>query len=190
MPTVRDAGEETTGDVAWSAPMRVVATMLDFSASPARTGHFGDSIPIRPRSASIPAGEYGAIMAQQECSVIVVDDNAAFLSLAARLVADMPNAKVVARARSGKEALIAVERHKPDVVLMDLIMPGLDGVETTRLLRALPDPPAVILMTAEEPSLYREAAAKAGAHLLIDKSDLFEKLEEAIRAAALGRDEN
>ena len=68
-----------------------------------------------------------------------------------------------ARPSDGREVLAAVDRHRPDVVLMDIRMPQLDGIEATRLLRAQPSPPAVIVLTTFDADELVLRALRAGA---------------------------
>ncbi|HEY4098366.1 MAG TPA: response regulator transcription factor, partial [Baekduia sp.] len=70
---------------------------------------------------------------------------------------------VVGEADDGRGVLAAVDRHRPDVVLMDLRMPGLDGIGATRLVREQPDPPAVIVLTTFDADDLVMRALQAGA---------------------------
>ncbi len=121
--------------------------------------------------------------------VIVVDDNPTFLKVAARLMRSLPHIEMVAEATSGAEAIkLAAELH-PDLVLMDLEMPEMDGLEATRSLHTRPTPPAVFLMSVHDVSLYRNAATAAGAVRFLAKSDLVTELGIAVAALAASRDE-
>lgn len=68
----------------------------------------------------------------------------------------------VAEAADGREVLQAVDLHRPDVVLMDIRMPQLDGIAATRLLAAQPDPPAVVVLTAFDADELVLRALQAG----------------------------
>jgi DNA-binding NarL/FixJ family response regulator len=92
--------------------------------------------------------------------VLLVDDNTQFLEAAARFLAQEPRLTIVGRAQSSVEAAEMVDRLRPDVVLMDLAMPGTDGLETTRLIKASATPPRVIIVTQHDTPSHREAAAK------------------------------
>jgi DNA-binding NarL/FixJ family response regulator len=79
------------------------------------------------------------------------------------MLAGAANLDVVAEAADGHEVLGAVDLHRPDVVLMDIRMPQLDGIATTRLLTAQPDPPAVVVLTTFDADELVLRALQAGA---------------------------
>src|SRR4051794_13449753 len=79
------------------------------------------------------------------------------------MLAGAPGVDVVGEADDGRGVLAAVDRHRPDVVLMDIRMPQLDGIEATRLLRSQPSPPAVIVLTTFDADELVLRALRAGA---------------------------
>lgn len=93
--------------------------------------------------------------------ILLVDDSATFLDSATRFLAARQDLRVVGRALSGQDALRQVSTLKPDLVLIDLAMPGMNGLETTRLLKACSEAPRVVIMTLHDNSEYREAAGDA-----------------------------
>jgi DNA-binding NarL/FixJ family response regulator len=95
--------------------------------------------------------------------VLLVDDDALVRSGLRMMLAGAAGIEVVAEAGDGREALGAVDRHHPDVVLMDIRMPQLDGIAATRLLRAQPRPPAVIVLTTFDADELVLRALRAGA---------------------------
>jgi len=113
--------------------------------------------------------------------VIVVDDNLTLLRSVGCLVASMPGVEVVGETTSGRAALEMVARLRPDLVLLDLVMPGMDGRQLTRLLLVQPEAPVVIMMTLYDLPEYRDAARAAGAHGFLNKSDLGTHLQSMIR---------
>jgi DNA-binding NarL/FixJ family response regulator len=113
---------------------------------------------------------------------VVVDDHPKLLTIATRLLASIPGIEVIGEATSGLGALEAVDRLRPDLVLMDLAMPGMDGLEATRRIVARPGAPAIIIMTIHDLLPYRDAALAAGASRFVAKADLAEKLSPAIRS--------
>jgi len=103
---------------------------------------------------------------------LVVDDHAAFLDELEHLLAENPETDVVGRAISGEEALEQTTALRPDLVLMDLAMPGMGGLEATRRLKAESGAPRVIMLSLHEHPMYRTAALNAGANGFVQKSKL------------------
>jgi DNA-binding NarL/FixJ family response regulator len=95
--------------------------------------------------------------------VLLVDDDALVRSGLRIMLAGAANLDVVAEAADGREVLGAVDLHRPDVVLMDIRMPELDGIAATRLLAAQPDPPAVLVLTTFDADELVLRALQAGA---------------------------
>lgn len=105
--------------------------------------------------------------------VLTVDDQPVFLEAARALIGSTPGFELAGEARSGIAGIAAVERLHPDLVLLDVTMPGLDGIETTRRLSADPDSAAVIvLVTSHDLDDVRAAAASAGAAEIVGKERL------------------
>ena len=112
--------------------------------------------------------------------ILVVDDHALFVeSLRARFEQD-ERFEVVGTATDGRAAVKLARDLQARVVLMDLMMPGLDGLAATRRLRALEAPPRVIALSGRLDRLSREAAAEAGADAYVSKATGFEELAETI----------
>lgn len=118
--------------------------------------------------------------------VLIVDDQRVVRDGLAMLVGLTDGISVVGLAADGLEALTLAHEHRPDVVLMDLRMPELDGVEATRRLRAeLPETHVLVLTTyADDDSLF--PALQAGARGYLTKDSSAEEIEQAIRAIAAG----
>jgi|GEM_PF-117091 len=95
--------------------------------------------------------------------VLLVDDDALVRSGLRMMLAGASNLEVVAEAADGREVLGAVDLHRPDVVLMDIRMPLLDGIAATRLLTAQPHPPAVLVLTTFDADELVLRALQAGA---------------------------
>ena len=114
-----------------------------------------------------------------EVRVLIVDDQLPFRE-ASRMVVEMTDGfGVVGEAENGKQALELIAELKPDLVLMDVQMPGIDGIETTRRIRALTNPPEVLVMSTHESDDYEAVAVAAGAVGFVPKSEFgMDTLEE------------
>lgn len=119
--------------------------------------------------------------------VLIVDDQMPFRE-ASRMVVEMTDGfEVAGEAENGRQAIDLVSELKPDLVLMDVQMPGIDGIETTRQISALPDPPAVIVMSTHESGDYVGMAVAAGAVGFVPKSQFsFDTLAEMWELAQSG----
>jgi DNA-binding NarL/FixJ family response regulator len=95
--------------------------------------------------------------------VLLVDDDALVRSGLRMMLAGAESIEVVAEVDDGRGVLAAVDGHHPDVVLMDIRMPQLDGIEATRLLHAQPDAPAVLVLTTFDADELVLRALQAGA---------------------------
>jgi DNA-binding NarL/FixJ family response regulator len=95
--------------------------------------------------------------------VLLVDDDALVLSGLKLMLAGAEQVEVVGEVDDGRGVLAAVDSHHPDVVLMDIRMPQLDGIAATRLLRSQPRPPGVIVLTTFDADELVLRALRAGA---------------------------
>jgi len=119
--------------------------------------------------------------------VLIADDQRVVREGLAMIVGLIDGVDVVGAAGDGAEAVACAERERPDVVLMDLRMPGMDGAAATRRIRAtLPATQVLVLTTyADDESLF--PALEAGARGYLTKDADAEEIERAIRALAAGR---
>jgi CheY-like chemotaxis protein len=116
--------------------------------------------------------------------IIIVDDDRFFVEMIRTALAEFEQFEVVATASNGAEAIERVQEYEPAVVLMDVAMPVLDGVEATRRIRELPSPPAVVLITSGD--LDTDAAAyEAGASAYLRKAEDLPLLIGVLVAASL-----
>ena len=114
--------------------------------------------------------------------VVLVDDEPLVRSGLAAILGSEPDLEVVGEAGDGAEALSVVRRSRPDVVLMDVRMPDLDGIEATRLLARIDDGgPAVVVVTTFENDDYVYDALRAGARGFLLKRSRAEDFVAAIR---------
>ncbi|HET7385779.1 MAG TPA: response regulator transcription factor [Nocardioidaceae bacterium] len=118
--------------------------------------------------------------------LLVVDDHPVVRTGLVAMLSEQEDFEVVAEAADGEEAVAMVRRHSPDVVLMDLRMPGLDGAEATARLRATGDGPAVLVLTTYDTDADIVRAVEAGATGYLLKDAPSETLADAIRRAARG----
>ena len=94
--------------------------------------------------------------------------------------------EVVGEAKNGAEAVKMAEEHIPNVVLMDLIMPGMDGVEATRLIKNISPRTQIVVLTSYHEDEHIFPALQAGALSYILKDVKMDELAEAVKKAALG----
>lgn len=86
------------------------------------------------------------------------------------VVGATPNFDVVGQARTGEESLVLASELNPDLVLMDVYLPGIDGLEATRRLRARSSPPAVVLLSTHDEDAGEQFVAESGANEYVTKS--------------------
>jgi DNA-binding NarL/FixJ family response regulator len=117
--------------------------------------------------------------------VVVADDNPLFLKhIVLLLAADFD---VVATASDGKSALESICQHKPDIVIIDLQMPVLNGIQVTKhLAKHPPSPPVVICSVETDPEIV-DAALRAGALAYVFKSRVEKDLVLAVKSAVQGK---
>ncbi len=118
--------------------------------------------------------------------VLVVDDHPVFRDGLAALVGSLDDLAVVAVAADGRQAVDAVRTRRVDVVLMDLNLPLLPGVEATARITAMPDPPAVLVLTMVDDDDTVVAALRAGARGYVLKGATGEEIAAAVRTVASG----
>lgn len=121
-------------------------------------------------------------MSTPPLSVLVVDDEPPARERLARLVAELPGWAVAGTCATGRQAIDQVERLKPAVVLLDIRMPGMSGIEAARHLSALEAPPAIVFTTAYDQYALEAFEAHAVGYLL--KPVRQERLQQALRHAA------
>jgi two-component system, LytTR family, response regulator AlgR len=114
--------------------------------------------------------------------VLIVDDEPPARERLGRMLRELPGVTVVGEAANGTEALEACARMPPDLVLLDIRMPGMDGIEAARHLNALEEPPALVFVTAHDEHALAAFEAQALGYLL--KPVRQEKLARAILRAA------
>jgi DNA-binding NarL/FixJ family response regulator len=118
--------------------------------------------------------------------VVTADDQALIRDALRTIVDREPDLEMVGEGVDGDTALAAVREHRPDVVLMDIRMPGRDGIEATRAVLAEPDPPKVLILTTFDLDEYVHACLRAGASGFLLKDSQPAAIVAAVRAAHAG----
>jgi DNA-binding NarL/FixJ family response regulator len=122
----------------------------------------------------------------QPIDVLIVDDDALVRSGLKMMLAGANGIRVVGEVDDGHGVLAAVDRHHPDVVLMDIRMPRIDGIAATRLLRALPNAPAVLVLTTFDADELVLRALRAGAAGFLLKDTPPREIVRAIELVSAG----
>lgn len=119
-------------------------------------------------------------------TILIVDDHEVVRKGVRGYLDSLPEFEVVGEAYSGEEAIDLVKLHIPDVVLMDLILPGIDGVETTRIVKNISPRTQVVVLTSFHDDTLIFPALKAGAISYILKDMKMNKLADAVQKAHKG----
>ncbi|HVN14776.1 MAG TPA: response regulator transcription factor [Anaerolineales bacterium] len=119
-------------------------------------------------------------------SILIVDDHEVVRNGIRAYLETLPEFHVIGEAVSGEEALLLVSEHIPDVVLLDLIMPGMDGVEATRRIKQISPRTQVVVLTSYHEDAHIFPALKAGAISYILKDMKMEKLADVLHRAVQG----
>ncbi len=107
---------------------------------------------------------------------LLVDDNDAFRTTARGYLERAGCVELVAVATSGEEAVRLAQRYRPDLVFTDLVLPGMNGVETTRRIKDSLPHAVVVILTLYDLAEYRAGAQRAGADALVGKSEFTDKV--------------
>jgi DNA-binding NarL/FixJ family response regulator len=118
--------------------------------------------------------------------VLIADDQALVRTGFRVILNAEPDLEVVGEAADGRETIEAVRTQRPDVVLMDIRMPNLDGIEATRRLAAAAHAPRVLILTTFDLDQYVYEALRAGASGFLLKDATAEELLQAVRVVAAG----
>jgi len=118
--------------------------------------------------------------------VFLIDDHEVVREGIKRMLASVPGIVISGEASDGEEALRAVPAARPGVVLLDLSLPGVQGLDVLRELQKLPEPPRVVVLTIHDEQELVLGAARLGAHGYVLKQASRQELVDAIAAAADG----
>ena len=118
--------------------------------------------------------------AQDTHSILIVDDSQAVRESLGWLLRDEINIKVAAEAASGKEAIQLAIQLKPDVVILDIELPDMDGFSVTQQLKALAHPPIVVLLSIHGDATSQRRGVLAGCDAFLEKGMTWPKLLERL----------
>ena len=118
--------------------------------------------------------------------ILIADDHPVFRDGIRALLDADPDTEIIAEATTGDEALVLAEQHRPDVILMDLKMPGMNGIEATRRITARSPSIRVLVVTMFEDDASVFTAMRAGARGYVLKDATKEELQRAIQAVGNG----
>ena len=118
--------------------------------------------------------------------VVIADDQGMVRSGFSVLLNAQPDIEVIAEAVNGKEAIERAAGLQPDVILMDVRMPVLDGLQATREITAMPDPPKILVLTTFDLDDYVYEALRSGASGFLLKDASADELANAVRLVAAG----
>jgi two-component system response regulator NreC len=119
--------------------------------------------------------------------ILLADDHAVVRDGVRALLEKQPDMAVVAEAGDGREAALMAEEHRPDVVVMDIAMPNLNGIDATRRILASHPQTGVVILSMHQDESYVLRSLKAGAKGYLLKDSLRSDILDAIRAVAQGR---
>jgi len=118
--------------------------------------------------------------------VVITDDHAVVRTALRGMLKSFPQFDVVGEAENGSVAVAMVETARPDVVLMDLNMPVLNGIDATRIITSRYPGTKVVILTMHTDEIYSRHAFQAGASCFLAKGSSREAIVDAIRAAFAG----
>ncbi|KAF0181524.1 MAG: two component LuxR family transcriptional regulator [Limisphaerales bacterium] len=119
--------------------------------------------------------------------ILIVDDHPLMRDGLVALITAQPDLAVCAQAADAREALQAVEAHWPDLVLMDISLPGKSGLEAIKDLQAIQSGLAILVLSMHDEALYAERVLRAGARGYVMKQEGGKRIMDGIRAVLEGR---
>lgn len=108
--------------------------------------------------------------------ILLVDDNPVFVTAVSKFLDMLPGTEVVGQAHDGREALTKARQLQPDLMMLDIRMPELNGLEVARCMQSWPQPPRVVFLSMHDSVAYRAAAHDLGAAGFVDKADFIVEL--------------
>ena len=114
--------------------------------------------------------------------VFVVDDSAVVRERLITLLAEVPNVTIAGEADRPSEAIAGIQRQRPDIVVLDISMPGGSGLQVLETVKKDKSAPMVIMLTNFDHPQYRQRCMQLGADHFLDKSNSFERVIEIVRS--------
>ena len=118
--------------------------------------------------------------------VFITDDSATVRERLEAMVSALPGITVVGQAQDAPEAMDGIRRTRPDVVILDVRMPGKNGIDVLRRLKKMQPAPKVIMLTNYAYQQYRKKCEQAGADFFFDKSTEFDQIPQALEQVRHG----
>jgi DNA-binding NarL/FixJ family response regulator len=119
--------------------------------------------------------------------IMIVDDSAAFRDAMKHMLKKNEDYQIVAEAENGQIALEMMEIHHPDLILMDIEMPVMNGIEATKIMLEKNKELTIIAISSHQEHLYLKDIMRAGFRASVYKNNVFDQLETAIEYAMTGR---
>ncbi len=124
--------------------------------------------------------------AKRHLKVLVADDSPLIRERLAAVISDIENAELVGQAENVQEAIESIRRLKPDVVILDIRMPGGSGLQVLEQAKAGQSPPVVIVLTSFPLPPYRKRCEALGADYFFDKPTDFDRVAEVFKQLVVG----
>lgn len=112
--------------------------------------------------------------------VLLADDNPTFLAAVRQFLSALPVTEVAGEAHNGREAMELAAQLQPDLVLLDIGMPEMNGLEAARRMQQWQSPPFIVFLSMHNGQAYRDAALQVGAAGFISKADFVDELPRMI----------
>ncbi len=108
--------------------------------------------------------------------ILLVDDNLTFLAAVKACLDKLPGVAVVGEATDGRDALVKAHALKPDLVLLDIVMPYITGLDVAGIIQTWPQPPRIVFLSMHDGLAYRAAARNLGVLGYVGKADFVAEL--------------
>lgn len=119
--------------------------------------------------------------------ILLADDNPTFALAVQQFLSTLAGTEVVGVADNGRTAMALAEDLRPDLLLLDIGMPEMNGLEAARRMHLWPNPPLVVFLSMHNGQAYRDAASQVGAIGFISKGDFVDELPAMIKAVETRR---